>query len=205
MATLPERMDSLEKSLEAALKKQEGILESVRKTQEEQADVSEALFENTKRALKFSSKFLDCMVEVLKELHPEFQEKLSKSLQAQEDKENEARMAQEKAQLEHLVAGGHLKAAESVSDTSIVVGKVSGPDGKVLAGGRTVIQMGPQMPEAVKATLLGKTVGSVAELGGEKVEILEVYTPPQLEVPAPAVVTTEPPPSPAPETGVSSS
>lgn len=83
--------------------------------------------------------------------------------------------AKEQASLEEGISDGFVLKAASVGDKSIIVGKYTDVEGKVIEPGRAQLVI-PGVQPQFKELLIGKTPGAILDLpNGEKFELTEIY------------------------------
>lgn len=159
-------------------------LEAVEQTSNAVRGDLDTLFEQFRGSMQQEMEIVQSVIEVLKTADPEFTNKVQAVIDTNKKAREQARADQEKKQLDQLVEAGVYKASDTITENSVLVGRVFDPEGNVRGVGRVQLNFS-NLDKAVQPAFLGQSVGYAYEAPTkEKLEVLEIYDP----APAPAPV-----------------
>lgn len=104
----------------------------------------------------------------------EFAKKVQEQIEAARRKRAEDQARQEQEAVAKAVADGILVAADTISESSIVVGREFDSDGNVIGSGRIQFRFSSFAEEA-RPKVLGQGVGFIVDGTNGKLEVMEIY------------------------------
>ncbi len=180
------------------------VMQRIERLEQNNTELNEKLattFDRTRGQLGYVMEVVEAFTSVVA-TDPEFatnlESKIEANLLAKREVRKQERRDQENKQLASMVEMGVVKPSETITTNSLIVGRSFDAQGEVQGIGREQFEYGNLHPSA-KESFLGKEVGFIYEVNGNKMEVLEIYEiTPQNEVKAsPVSGATETPLPPA--------